>query len=278
MRRGFAHIEGGRLYYELAGDGPAIVLIHAGLWDLRIWDQQVEPFVAAGLTVLRYDLRGYGRSDPPTVPFSFRQELADLMAHLGVPRAAIVGASVGGQIALDFTLERPDLADALILVGAGLSGDDTPDDPETAMKLEASEAAFEAGDHARAVDLALAVWCPLRTDSGVDRRIRDIAMDNRDVDGFDWSLSRRLDPPAAGRLHEVDVPTLVIVGDADVPAMRTIADTLADGVAGARLEVLEGADHLPNMRRAPAFNRLVLDFLAAPAPPGPDRLAGPTSR
>jgi len=259
---GFAAVEGGRLFYRVAGAGPAVVLIHAGLWDSRMWDQQVEPFVASGHTVLRYDLRGYGRSDPPTVSFSFRHELAELMAHLDIPKAAVVGASVGGQIALDFALERPELVSRLVLVAAGLSGDDTPDDPSTLAALEESEAAFEAGDRERAVALALAVWCPLRTDPDVDRRIREIAMDNKDADGHDWSLSRRLDPPAAGRLREVRVPTLVIVGDADIPAMGTISRTLAGGIAGARLEVVEGADHLPNMRRADRFDRSVMEFLS----------------
>jgi pimeloyl-ACP methyl ester carboxylesterase len=214
--------------------------------------------------VLRYDLRGYGRSDPPTVPFSFRKELAELMGYVGIEKATIVGASVGGQIALDFTLERPELVSELVLVAPGMSGDDTQDDPQTLAKLEASEAAFEAGDRERSVDLALQVWCPLRTDPDVDRRIRAIAMDNADADGYDWSLSRRLDPPAAGRLGEIGVPTLLILGDSDVPAMATICGKLAAGIAGARLEVIERADHLPNMRRADRFNASVLEFLSYP--------------
>jgi pimeloyl-ACP methyl ester carboxylesterase len=259
---GFADVEGGPLFYEVAGEGPPVVLIHAGLWDRRIWDRQVDAFTAAGHTVIRYDLRGFGRSDPPTVPFSFRQELADLLAHLAIPRASVVGASMGGAIALDFALERPELVDALVLVAPGVSGDDTPDDERTARLLGESEEVFENGDHERAVDIALQVWCPLRTDPEVDRRIRDIAMDNKDVDGFDWSLSRRLDPPAAGRLHEIAVPTLVIVGDSDAAVMPTICDKLAAGIPGARKAVIEGADHLPNMRRPQEFDRLVLDFLA----------------
>jgi 3-oxoadipate enol-lactonase len=260
---GFAQVEGGRLFYQVAGQGPPVVLIHAGLWDLRIWDRQVDAFAAAGHTVVRYDLRGFGRSDPPTVPFSFRQELSDLLAYLEIPRASVVGASMGGSIALDFTLERPETVDALVLVAPGVSGDDAPDDERTAQLLAESEEVFEAGDHARAVDIALQAWCPLRTDPAVDRLIHDIAMDNKDVDGFDWSLSRRLDPPAAGRLHEVAAPTLVVVGDSDAAVMGTICDKLAAGIPGARMAVIEGADHLPNMRRPDAFDRLVLEFLAS---------------
>ncbi len=262
-RSGFVDVQGGPLHYEVAGEGPAVVLVHAGLWDLRIWDEQVATFTTAGHTVVRYDLRGFGRSAPPTVPFSFRQELAELLAHLAISQASVVGASMGGGIALDFALERPDMVDALVLVAPGVGGDDTPDDERTARLLAESEAAFEAGDHARAVEIALEVWCPLRTDPDVDRRIRDIAMDNMDVDGLDWSLSRRMDPPAASRLHEVAAPTLVIAGDSDAAVMATICQKLAAGIAGARLIVIEGADHLPNMRRPDVFDRVVLDFLAS---------------
>jgi pimeloyl-ACP methyl ester carboxylesterase len=262
-RSGFAELEGGPLHYEIGGDGPPVVLIHAGLWDLRIWDEQVDAFTKAGHTVVRYDLRGFGRSAPPTVPFSFRQELADLLAHLDIPRASVVGASMGGGIALDFALEFPAMVEALVLVAPGVGGDDTPDDERTARLLGESEAVFEAGDHARAVEIALDVWCPLRTDPDVDGRIHDIAMDNMDVDGLDWSLSRRMEPPAAARLHQVAVPTLVIAGDSDAPVMATICQKLAAGIPGARLTVIEGADHLPNMRRPDVFDRLVLDFLTS---------------
>jgi pimeloyl-ACP methyl ester carboxylesterase len=263
MASGFADVEGGPLYYEVAGDGPSVVLIHAGLWDLRIWDEQVEALTAAGQTVVRYDLRGFGRSAPPTVPFSFRQELADLLAHLGIHRASVVGASMGGGIALDFALERPELVEALVLVAPGVGGDDTPDDERTARLLGESEAAFEAGNRDRAVEIALEVWCPLRTDPEVDRLIHDVAIDNKDVDGFDWSLSRRLDPPAAGRLDEVRVPTLVIAGREDAQVMGVICDKLAAGIPGARKAVIDGADHLPNLRRPQEFDRLILDFLAS---------------
>src|SRR6266480_2049232 len=132
---GFLEVENGRLYFEVAGEGPAVVLIHAGLWDSRIWEDQFTAF-ADRHTVLRYDLRGFGRSSRFDRPFSARQDLADLMGFLGMERASLVGASIGGALAVDFTLERPEMVGALVLVGAGLSGDDTPDDEETTRVLE----------------------------------------------------------------------------------------------------------------------------------------------
>jgi len=257
---GFAPVDGGRLYYEVRGVGPPIVLIHAGLWDLRIWDDQMESF-AKRHTVVRFALPGFGRSEFPDRPFSIRRQIADLLRLLEVSPCVVLGCSIGGQVALDFTLEHPDMVGRLILVAAGMSGDDTPDDPEMINLLEEAEEAFKAGDLERMVDLQLRVWTPLRTNPEVDRRIRDIAMDNRAVDTLDWSLSQRLDPPAAGRLAEVRVPTLVILGEHDVRPMAVIGEKLARGIPGARKLVIGDSDHLPNMRNPDEFNRAVLEFL-----------------
>jgi pimeloyl-ACP methyl ester carboxylesterase len=258
---GFAPVDGCRLYYEVRGAGPAIVLIHAGLWDLRIWDDQMEPF-AKGHTVVRFDLPGFGRSEFPDRPFLIRGQIADLLRFLEVVPAAVLGCSIGGQIALDFTLEHPEMVGRLVLVAAGMSGDDTPDDPDMIKVLEEAEEAFKAGDLERMVDLQLQVWTPFRTDPEVDQRIRDIAMANRRVDTMDWSLSQRLDPPAAGRLGEVRVPTLVVLGEHDVRPMAVIGEKLTRGIPGARKMVIRDADHLPNMRAPDEFNRIVLEFLS----------------
>src|SRR6266700_3805147 len=104
VRSGSADVsDGGRLYWEEAGEGPPVVLIHAGLWDRRIWDEQMEPFAAAH-RVVRYDLRGFGRSSPLERPFSARRDLADLLDALAIEGTALVGCSIGGGLAVDFAL------------------------------------------------------------------------------------------------------------------------------------------------------------------------------
>jgi pimeloyl-ACP methyl ester carboxylesterase len=263
FEEGLAPIDGCGLFYEIRGDGPTVTLIHAGLWDGRIWDDQMEPF-ARERTVLRFDLPGFGRSEFPDRPFSTRGLVAGLLEFLDIQRTSLVGCSIGGQIALDLTLERPDLVDRLVLVTSAMSGDDTPDDPVTARALEEADRAFEAGDLERMVDLQLGVWTPMRTDPATDRRIREIAMDNRNVDTLDWSRARRLDPPAAGRLDEVQAPTLIVVGGRDAPVMASIGTKLAAGIQGSELVVIPEADHLPNMRDPARFNQLVLEFLGRP--------------
>src|SRR5712691_5889967 len=204
---GFVQTSQGRLYHEMAGDGPPLVLIHGGLWDARMWDDQFEAF-AQRRSVLRYDLRGFGRSERPTGPFSNTQDLTELLQHLGIERTAVLGLSMGGRVAIDFTLERPEMVSALIPVAAGLGGFEY-EDAELEKRWHELEAAIEAGDIDRAVDIELEIWAPLPTDPDAERRCRAIAHQNTFELTMDESWPRHIDPPAVGRLGETRVPTLV---------------------------------------------------------------------
>jgi pimeloyl-ACP methyl ester carboxylesterase len=134
--------------------------------------------------------------------------------------------------------------------------------------MEEAERALEEEDLEKMVDVQLRAWTPPGNNPDVDRRIREIAMDNKNVDTLDWSLSRRLEPPASGRLSEIRVPTLVVLGDNDAPVMEVIVEKVVAGIDGARKVPIHDADHLPNMRQPDRFNREVLDFLAAALPGG----------
>src|SRR5690242_4972987 len=120
---GYAPVENGQLYYEVAGEGYPLVLIHAGIANSRMWDAQVEAF-AQRYRVIRYDTRGFGKTRTEETSYSNRQDLYDLLNHLGVEKAYVLGLSRGGQIAIDFTLEHPKMVAALIPVAAGFSGFD----------------------------------------------------------------------------------------------------------------------------------------------------------
>src|SRR5439155_2612185 len=109
------------LYHDEAGDGPAVVLIHEGIADCRMWDRQVATF-ADGLRVVRYDVAGYGRSPLGGGAYSHSRDLLALLDELGIERAALVGVSLGGRIALDTALAAPERVWALVLVGSGLAG------------------------------------------------------------------------------------------------------------------------------------------------------------
>src|SRR2546423_9489784 len=113
---GYVDVPGSKLYYEECGSGPAIVLLHDGLLDAVSWDEVWQP-LATKYHVIRYDRRGYGRSDPVTTPFSPTGDLTRLLTHLKVQHALIVGSSSGGALAIDFAIEYPQMVDRLLLIG-----------------------------------------------------------------------------------------------------------------------------------------------------------------
>jgi pimeloyl-ACP methyl ester carboxylesterase len=265
-RTGLATVHGAQLYYEVAGDGHPLVLLHEGIADCRMWDDQMDAF-ARGFTVVRYDLRGFGRSDMPPDAFSHRADLASLLDYLGVERAYLLGMSLGGQVATDFAIERPDRVAALVLAGAALGGKQ-PSEELIAQWKAIDEAAESDGDLARAVEMELRMWVDglRRTPDQVDPAVRERV---RQMDTAIFARAQqpqgeeqRLAPPAIGRLGEIHVPALVMVGDGDQPDVVATADLLARGIAGARKRVLHGVAHVPNMERPQEFNRIVLEFLA----------------
>lgn len=117
----FAIINGTRIYYEMIGEGDVLVLLHSGYTDLRLWDDQFELF-GRYFKVIRYDIRGFGRSDKPSEPFSHFEDLKELLNYLGIDKAHLVGVSMGGSIAIDFTLQYPDSVEYLVLSGSSLNG------------------------------------------------------------------------------------------------------------------------------------------------------------
>jgi pimeloyl-ACP methyl ester carboxylesterase len=265
MESGWATVNGAKLFYRSAGSGPPLLLLHAGICDSRMWDEQIGEF-ARTHRVIAPDLRGFGQSKMVAGGFSHRQDIRRLMDHLGVARAVLVAVSMAGRNALDLTLEHPDRVDALVLVGSGLSGYRF-DDPEMAAADEAVDAAIAAGRFEEAAEIEMKTWVagPRRSldeiDAGLRRRVRDMILLSYATPP-DLGQPLPLEPPASGRLREVSTPTLIIVGDQDVPDVLAIADRLAAGIVGARKAVMRGAAHLPNMEQPAAFNRIVGEFLA----------------
>jgi pimeloyl-ACP methyl ester carboxylesterase len=262
-RSGFAVVDGVRLAYEVAGAGSPVVLLHAGVADARMWDDQFAA-LAARHTVVRYDARGCGRSDPARGSFSPRADLAAVMATLGIGRAHLVGLSMGGTVALDAALERPELVAGLVLAATRPSGLA----PSQALRdaWDAVDAAFEAEGFEAANELELRMWVdgPRRSPDQVDPAVRERVrvMNGALLAQPDEGEPERLEPPANERLGEVRAPTLVIVGDGDQPDVVAAAEVLERGMRGARRHVLAGPAHMVNMERPAEFNRLVLHFLA----------------
>lgn len=268
-KSGYAEIEGVRLFYEVAGEGADLVLVHAGCADRRMWDEQFFVF-ARGYRVLRYDMRGYGDSTLTKGSFSNRQDLYRLLKVLDIPKAHFVACSVGSMTALDFALEHPEKVASLILVSPAVSGYqyDAPP-PQPVLDLIAAR---QTGDFELAAELQAQIWAdgfkrnPQQANTQVHELVREMSLDALSLQAevireTTFLMEEPLQPPAMERLERIAVPTLTIAGDLDDDTVMAIADLLATRIPGAKKAIMPGAAHLPNMEKPAEFNRIVLEFL-----------------
>ncbi|MBV9926457.1 MAG: alpha/beta hydrolase [Acidobacteria bacterium] len=258
---GRAEVNGAGFHYELAGEGRPLVLLHAGICDGRMWDGQFEAFAAAR-KVLRYDRRGFGQTTQGPDAFSHVEDLRALLSHLNLGPATLVGCSQGAKTALDLALKHPESVDSLVLVAPAVSGYEYA--AAAPPQYEEIERADAAGDVGRVNELELQIWVdgPRRSPGEVGEGVRGLVRE-MNLAALTSTAGEELPSgvDAAGRLGEVRVPALVVVGDLDTPRTLEAAGVLADGIDGARLEIIKGTAHLPNMERPEEFNRLVLEFL-----------------
>lgn len=267
MTTGYANLGDGKLYYEIQGKGEVLVLIHAGFVDSGMWDGQWDAFTQH-YRVLRFDMRGFGKSDPATGPVSRRQDLYRLLQELGIEHAHLLGCSMGGETAIDFTLERPEMVLSLIVVSGIPGGFEMRGDPPSQL-LEMMQA-LEQGDLDRVSELQIRLWVDgtFRQPDQVDSRVRQRAaeMNRVAVKNGTWAIANvnplnPLNPLAVGQLAEINVPALIMVGSLDNPEVLRAADMLANEIKGAKKIIISDSAHVPNMEKPAEFNRIVLDFL-----------------
>jgi pimeloyl-ACP methyl ester carboxylesterase len=258
---GFAEVNGTRLYYEALGKGPAVVLVHGGLNDSRLWDDQMQP-LAQSFRVVRYDLRGFGKSAAPTGQYWPTEDLRALLDYLKIEKATVVGLSLGGIVAADFAFEHPERVERLVFVGAGLRGGRQPPDEKSmaayrALASEGPEKYFETF-------LKADLLAGLRDRPQARERMRTMMLDNyKALSQLRSGLPQSPEPPTSERLGRIKFPTLVVIGSLDSKNLLNIADTMAKGIPGARKAVIPGASHHPPVETPAEFNRVLLDFLKA---------------
>jgi 3-oxoadipate enol-lactonase len=267
---GFAPVHNGSLYYEVAGTGRPVLLIHAGVADSSMWDAQFTLF-SQSYRVIRYDTRGFGKSRTENTEFSNRQDIVDLFSHLGIENACIIGISRGGQIAIDFTLDHPERVSALIPVAAGVSGYEyqAGDNEKAVHEVEIfnhMDELWEKNAFDELADLEAHVWAdgpsqPVgRASPQICEYLRKIVRANYTrQDGQVTAMP--LSPPAANRLSEIQVPTLVLVGEYDSLATIEVADYLEKEIMGARKMVFQATAHMIPLEQPTKFSEIVLDFL-----------------
>lgn len=252
------------LWHEASGSGPPLVLVHAGICDARMWDE-VAGLLAPEHRVLRYDMRGYGRSGPAVGTYSPRADLLSVLDAEGIERAAVCGVSFGGAVAIETAVVSPERVSALAVVCSAVDWSAVP--PELAERIEEADAAGEAGDIDRAVELELRIWVDgdgrrEPVDTGLRERVREMnrrawelaAQSNGEAD---WSD----EPPAEQRLDEIAVPTLVVAGEWDVAFMRASCRDIARRVRGAQFATMSRAAHLPPLERPAEFASILHEFL-----------------
>jgi 3-oxoadipate enol-lactonase len=260
----YLETNGARIAYDEEGSDEAVVLIHAGVANRSMWDDQVAALRDA-YRVIRYDTRGYGETETDAVDFSNRADIAALLDHLGEDAAHVVGLSRGGVIALDFTIEFPDRVRSLTVAAGGVGGYESPAEspPET---WQVPDKLYEAKDWAGLADWETAYWAdgpgqpPDRVDPSVRQRVHDWVLENYRAEKEEGS-PQPLDPPAGGRLGQLRAPLLVLLGTVDDPGTSESMRHLAASVPHARLEEFEGSAHMLNLEQPDRFNQILREFL-----------------
>jgi 3-oxoadipate enol-lactonase len=251
-------VNGARLWYDEVGSGETVLLLHGGLGDSGLWEPVV-PFLAEKFRTIRIDLRFYGRSTGPNVPWSWQEDAVGVLGELGIERAALVGLSLGGKLALDIALAHPERLWAVAGVAPGLGGHDG------GAYTEEHEARYEAAeDKTEAMmEIDFEVWAPL----GADDRIRQFWRATPDANPLPDGVEP-LDPagaPAKERLGELAVPTLIVTVKHDPAGMREIGPLVEREAPDARHLELD-SDHYVTLREPELLAGVLLEFLTAAAP------------
>jgi len=258
-------VPGGELYAVAAGDGPPIVLLHAGVVDSRVWEPFAPLLTSEGYRAIRYDARGFGRSVTEDVEFRRVDDLLAVLDAFGAERAALVGNSQGGQIALDLAVTHPDRVAALVQLASGIGGLVVPMSPRDEAVEERYEEVDQAGDVEALTDFELALW-----GAGVEQPVERLSPELRAFlrpmfadanEGRPRGRQVPIDPPAAERLDQLTMPVLFVHGGLDFSYVELFGRHLEAHVPNARLVVLPGVAHLVAVEAPEETARLVLDLI-----------------
>jgi 3-oxoadipate enol-lactonase len=219
--------------------GPVLVLLHEGVGDSRMWDP-IWPELTAAYRAIRYDVRGYGRSPAATQKYTLLADLLAVLDHFGVTTAHFAGCSMGGGTALELAITEPGRVQSLVLLCPGVGGYEYPDDPELEAEFDALAA---AGDHEGIARLALHIWAAAGDDPFITDLMRSAVRGWASDD--EW---QRQGEPVLERLGEIRVPTVIMVGDKDNPALIASNEEAARRIPGCELIRMPGVDHYPTVR------------------------------
>jgi len=267
MTTRYVDVPAGRLFVLDEGSGPPVVLLHAGIADLRSWDAMVPLLNQAAYRTIRYDQRNMGRSTTEDVEFSRIDDLLAVLDATGVARAVLVGNSMGGMLAFDTAIAAPDRVVAIVGVGSGLGGFDV-EPTDLIRALDAEEAGLEAAtprDPAAIAAFDVRVWVdgPGQPPTRVPAAIRDLVFE---MDLLDPERTQgkavRLSPPANDRLDDLRCPVLAVAGDLDIPDVVQTARHLETNAPNARALVWPDVAHMIGMEQPERLATTIVDFVA----------------
>lgn len=244
-----------------------VLLLHAGIADRRMWRPQLDALSSAGFRAVDPDLRGFGDRSLDPEPFSYARDVLPLVDG----STAVVGASLGGRVAMEVALLAAEQTERLVLLAPGLPGWSWSDETRSGWAEE--EAAYEQGDLEAAAEASVRLWLdrPGEREGPIDPSVRSLVLEmilrsyEQQSTGWDGGAEEEtvLDPPLQERLGEIGCPTLVLVGELDVPDMRAVAAHVAESVPHGELVTVPGAAHLPSLERPELVNARLLEFLGS---------------
>ncbi len=265
LSNGEIQVNGATLYYEIAGEGETLLFAHAGIADSRMWDNQFEAF-SNSHRVLRYDMRGAGRSSPQEGEFAHRDDLVALLDALEIEQVHGVGNSDGARVLLELALIQPQRLASLTLVAPNIEGFDWRERYSLPYETEI-ESLLAIADYEQATELVAKRWLDgnQRKVSAVPRALRRalqemIIIPLRNSNRYE-AEEGPLTPPINDRLAEIDVNTLLVIGDLDLPIFHEMADRLQQNLRRFRKVTMTSTAHLPSMERPEEFNWRLLHFL-----------------
>ncbi len=264
-KSGYAEVNETRLYYEIAGEGDTVILIHGFSLDVRQWNDQFE-FLANQYRVLRYDLRGFGKSMTPTgIPYTHTDDLKALLDYLNIQQAHVLGHSFGGRVAISFAILYPEMTLSLIGADPALEGYD-PNNHSSKMLFEELNKIWSAGKDA-GVEAARELWLqfsPFDASMKIPTVARRIKKMIEDYSGWHWvndDTYQPISPPAAEQLDKIHSPTLILVGSLNPKLILDACNFMSEKIANAKKVQIPGVSHMLNMEDPNQFNIEVLRFL-----------------
>ncbi len=265
VRTDFATVRNGKMYFEVMGTGKPLLLLHSGIADHGMWAGQRSEF-SRHFQVIMPDFRGYGKSPAPAGPFRHYEDIHALIRHLRLTSVNIAGCSLGGKVAIEMAIAYPEMVSRLILIAPGMPGYEYRD-KETLAKEAILEELVASGKREEVADMLVDIWIVglkrrrETVDSAARALVREMILDN-----YASVIDKYPETPPGfdlmSRLVEIRVPTLVMIGDSDLPDMQAISQLVSDKIHGAKRLLIHNAAHLPNLENRALFNQSVIDFLA----------------